>query len=584
MPPISDMSLRGVLLNLHTDLLASPTNLHGLPILLDASDSANHHVVLLRDAQGRAHPQLAAHDSTAHEDWILLTEDVLLVHLQNAWEDGLRCLLFLLLFIDLLHVLRELIEQVVDDIGGHDLHIILLRQLLGFVVDFDVESHDYGILRVLLVLHDRRLLDIPDMNLANANIEDRNLHILQEAQERLEGAERACLHIHAGRLLVETVENALEVSHLFLQLLEVVVRTADKQLGARDRILEARRADLDAHRSVDLLVVNVFGLDSQLFHGLRREQRPDRRHDGAADTGQHDLVAFLQCAIDQNDVDGRAEAFDVLDFDDCALQLLFDLELVGHHFLRALQSHVQKIGHPLASQRACGHDGHLGGRILVLPVQCAIQTSLVQLQDDVPQTLMELVPDELLLPLEGLLDGGVRLVLPLVQAVDLVQGDDEKALALLQHLQRLHGLGLQAVHDIDHQDRHVAQRRTSNAQVVEGFVARRVDDHDSRNLDVEVGVHLFRLLDQRDIGEEGRADLLRDTTSLTLLHIGAADLVQQLRLAGIDVTHDHQNRRPQPRTARAGRRAAARGAVRIALGALLVIIVVVVVATISVTK
>jgi len=42
----------------------------------------------------------------------------------------------------------------------------------------------------------------------------------------------------------------------------------------------------------------------------------------------------------------------------------------------------------------------------------------------------------------------------------LVEGDDERRAALLEHVKRLDGLRLQRVHEIDHQDRHVTQGGT----------------------------------------------------------------------------------------------------------------------------
>ena len=57
--------------------------------------------------------------------------------------------------------------------------------------------------------------------------------------------------------------------------------------------------------------------------------------------------------------------------------------------------------------------------------------------------------------------------------------------------------------------------------------------------------HRSYLLLQRTIIKERRAYLLGNPTGLAVLDVRLADLVQQLGLAGIDVTHDTADRRPQ---------------------------------------
>jgi hypothetical protein len=70
----------------------------------------------------------------------------------------------------------------------------------------------------------------------------------EELEQRLERAERACLHAHAlGLLLVEDVAHVGH--HELLELLLVVAGRAHVELRASDRVLEALRADLDALRA-----------------------------------------------------------------------------------------------------------------------------------------------------------------------------------------------------------------------------------------------------------------------------------------------------------------------------------------------
>ena len=82
------------------------------------------------------------------------------------------------------------------------------------------------------------------------------------------------------------------------------------------------------------------------------------------------------------------------------------------------------------------------------------------------------------------------------------------------------------MHDINDKDGDVAQRAASRAQVGKRFVPRSVDDQQPRNLVLEraVLVHHGGLGFDRLDGEVGRTDLLGDTSSLTLLHIGLSNL------------------------------------------------------------
>ena len=56
------------------------------------------------------------------------------------------------------------------------------------------------------------------------------------------------------------------------------------------------------------------------------------------------------------------------------------------------------------------------------------------------------------------------------KAPHLVKGHDEGRLLLLEQVDGLDGLGLQAVHDVHHQDGDVAQAAASAPQVGEGLV------------------------------------------------------------------------------------------------------------------
>ena len=66
-----------------------------------------------------------------------------------------------------------------------------------------------------------------------------------------------------------------------------------------------------------------------------REQGADGGDNRPAQAAQHDLLALPQHAVDQDHVDGRAQALDHLDLQHRALQLADEHEALRHHFLRA---------------------------------------------------------------------------------------------------------------------------------------------------------------------------------------------------------------------------------------------------------
>ena len=115
--------------------------------------------------------------------------------------------------------------------------------------------------------------------------------------------------------------------------------------------------------------------------------------------------------------------------------------------------------------------------------------------------------------------------------VDLVDGDDDRHVGRLGVLDCFLGLRHDAVVGRDDQDDDVGHLRAARAHRGEGGVARRVEEGDdaARRLDV--------------IG----ADVLRDAARLARGDLGAADVVEQRRLAVVDVAHDRDDRRTRQR-------------------------------------
>src|SRR6478752_3352284 len=114
--------------------------------------------------------------------------------------------------------------------------------------------------------------------------------------------------------------------------------------------------------------------------------------------------------------------------------------------------------------------------------------------------------------------------------VDLVDRHHDRHVRGLGVVDRLHGLRHDAVVGGDHQHHDVRGLRTAGPHGGERLVARGVDEGDQPFVVAQVG------------GDLVGADVLGDAAGFLVHHVGAADGVQQLGLAVVDVTHDGDDR------------------------------------------
>ena len=115
--------------------------------------------------------------------------------------------------------------------------------------------------------------------------------------------------------------------------------------------------------------------------------------------------------------------------------------------------------------------------------------------------------------------------------VDLVHGDDQRHARGARVRNRLLGLRPHAVVGGDDDDGDVGDARPARAHRRERLMTRRVQERDLTALIVDGRAHLVR------------ADGLRDPASLARRNLRLADIVQQRRLAVVDVAHDGHHRR-----------------------------------------
>ena len=105
--------------------------------------------------------------------------------------------------------------------------------------------------------------------------------------------------------------------------------------------------------------------------------------------------------------------------------------------------------------------------------------------------------------------------------VDFIDGHDDRHARGFGVVDGFLRLRHHAVIGRDHQHDDVGDFRAARAHAREGFVARRVDEHDFAAVDVNLR----------------RADVLRDSSGLSRGDFGFADRVEQAGLAVIDVAH-----------------------------------------------
>jgi len=142
--------------------------------------------ILLNGADGRGQFKVSVDDIDTHNDRILLVEDS--DGSENAGEDSQHLTLLLALLFKLLHMRRELVKQVVDNVRLEDLDADLIGVRFRLLVDLDVEAQHDSVLPGLFQ-HDTCAQNVFSEDRANGDGGNGNLGDAQELEKRFEGAE-----------------------------------------------------------------------------------------------------------------------------------------------------------------------------------------------------------------------------------------------------------------------------------------------------------------------------------------------------------------------------------------------------------
>lgn len=162
-------------------------------------------------------------------------------------------------------------------------------------------------------------------------------------------------------------------------------------------------------------------LDTKLLHRLRSQQSPDLRGDGAVETANHDLVAFVENSVRKDDVDGGSESLDDLDLEHRALEGGEVHETLDHALLSELDDEHEHVGHSLSRVGRGGNERDDAAEVLVLVVGERVESLLGESDDGILETLLELALDRRVLSGERILETSVGNRLPTVKTIDLIR-------------------------------------------------------------------------------------------------------------------------------------------------------------------
>lgn len=204
--------------------------------------------------------------------------------------------------------------------------------------------------------------------------------------------------------------------------------------------------------------MDVLVLNSHLLHGMWGQQSSDSCLNDSIIPSQHNLVTLAELAINQHDIDSGTMALNDLILQDCALEfVILSGDVLLEPLLGQTDDNSQQIRDTLTRDGGGRDNGDVGVDVHVVVVQGGIEAFLGQGSQDLGGSVLELKLGVLLLLLEGQSGGVILSGGPIIDSVDLVQGDNERGLPHLEELHRFKGLLLDAVHDIDDQNGDVTQ-------------------------------------------------------------------------------------------------------------------------------
>lgn len=210
------------------------------------------------------------------------------------------------------------------------------------------------------------------------------------------------------------------------------------------------------------------------------QKSSDLSDNGSVKSLKDNSVRYLQKTVNEDNIDCSTETFNNFDFENCAIEGVFFIQLLWNSSLTLVNQVRHEIRKTFTRDGWCWYETNKFIDIFVLPIQAGIETLFSKSQGSFFKSILELIFNEASLISKRILDSVVFLSFPLVTSIDLVESDNERTFLLSEELYWLESLLFKSMHQIDDQDGDITQRWTSASQVGERFVSWGINYEESR--------------------------------------------------------------------------------------------------------
>lgn len=202
---------------------------------------------------------------------------------------------------------------------------------------------------------------------------------------------------------------------------------------------------------------DITNLDTHLAERLRGEECSDVGKDGSIKPADDYPISLTEVTVGEDDVNCRSETLNDLDLENGALELGDVHETLAHALLRKVNEKLDHIRNTLARDGRRRDERDVATEVFVVVVEARVHTLLGEGEDSLLEAIGKLALDLVRLLRERILEGAVRGRFPAVDAIDLVEGDDERRLLVAEEVEGFDRLRLETVHKVDDENGNVAK-------------------------------------------------------------------------------------------------------------------------------
>lgn len=202
---------------------------------------------------------------------------------------------------------------------------------------------------------------------------------------------------------------------------------------------------------------DITNLDTHLAERLRGEECSDVGKDGSIKPADDYPISLTEVTVGEDDVNCRSETLNDLDLENGALELGDVHETLAHALLRKVNEELDHIRNTLARDGRRRDERDVATEVFVVVVEARVHTLLGEGEDSLLEAIGKLALDLVRLLRERILEGAVRGRFPAVDAIDFVEGDDERRLLVAEEVEGFDRLRLETVHKVDDKNGNVAK-------------------------------------------------------------------------------------------------------------------------------